>query len=63
MACEYNNNINCNCTYACSKHGKCCECIAYHGRMNEFPACQFSEEAERKYDRSFAALVKDRSNK
>ena len=61
MTCEANKNINCKCTYSCSRHGKCCECIAYHGRKNEFTACQFSDEAERKYDRSFDALVKDRS--
>jgi len=58
--CEYNDNIKCNCTYACSKHAKCCECVAYHLRGNEFPACFFSEKAERTYDRSFSALVRDR---
>jgi hypothetical protein len=29
-------------------------------RNGEFPACFFSKEGERAYDRSFAALVKDR---
>ncbi|MDR1796913.1 MAG: hypothetical protein LBR44_05625 [Clostridiales Family XIII bacterium] len=60
MACEHNPNIDCNCTYACGKHAKCCECVAYHRRMGEFPACFFSAAAEKAYDRSFAALVRDR---
>ena len=62
MKCENNKAMKCPCTYNCSKRGKCCECIAYHRKNNEFPACFFSDEAERKYDRSFAALVKDYSN-
>jgi hypothetical protein len=28
--------------------------------MGEFPACFFSAAAEKAYDRSFAALVRDR---
>jgi hypothetical protein len=44
----------CNCTYEpCSRKGRCCECMQYHLRMNELPACAFSAEAERTYDRSF----------
>jgi hypothetical protein len=60
MSCEHNKSINCPCTYSCAKHGKCCECTAYHQRNGEFPACFFSKEAEATYDRSFAKLVKDR---
>ena len=60
MSCEHNKTIKCACTYSCSRHGKCCECVAYHTRKSEFPACCFSEKAERSYDRSFAALVNDR---
>lgn len=60
MACEYNKSMDCPCTYSCPRHGKCCECIAYHKRGGEFPACFFSEDAEKTYDRSFSALVKDR---
>jgi hypothetical protein len=49
------NLANCNCTYEpCSKKGKCCECIAYHRRLGELPACVFSDDVERTYDRSFA---------
>ena len=60
MSCENNKAMQCPCTYSCGKHGKCCECIAYHTRSGEFPACFFSKEAEKTYDRSLARLLKDR---
>ena len=60
MACEHNASIACNCTYSCDKHAKCCECVAYHRRSSGFPACFFSEKAEKTYDRSFDMLVRDR---
>lgn len=60
MVCENNQSIKCNCTYDCPRNGKCCECVAHHREAGQFPACFFSEEAERKYDRSFAALRKER---
>lgn len=51
---EKKNNQRCNCTYpGCSKHGLCCECIQYHLRLKELPACCFPPEVERTYDRSF----------
>ena len=56
------NLKGCNCTYDCSKKGRCCECLAYHRGLDQFPACFFSAQAERRYDRSFAALVRDRGN-
>ncbi|HPM43456.1 MAG TPA: DUF6485 family protein [Candidatus Omnitrophota bacterium] len=47
------NSLNCNCTYVgCPRHGLCCECIAYHRRSGELPACYFDEASERTYDRS-----------
>ena len=58
--CEYNKAINCNCTFSCSKHGKCCECVAYHNRSGEFPACYFSAAAEKTGDRSLESLIRDR---
>jgi len=60
MTCESNKSINCPCTYSCSKHGKCCACVAQHSQSGDFPACFFSKEAEKTYDRSFQALCKDR---
>jgi len=57
---QASNLKDCNCTYDCSKKGRCCECLAYHRGMGQFPACLFSAKAERACDRSFAALVRDR---
>ena len=60
MPCEKNQTVQCNCTYFCSRHGKCCECVDYHIKYDQFPACFFSREAERTYDRSLQALLLDR---
>ena len=62
MSCEQNNSMVCPCTYSCDKNGKCCSCISYHLRSGQFPACFFSKEAEKTYDRSFAALIRDRKS-
>jgi len=52
------NSANCNCTYAgCSRKGRCCECLHYHRRAGELPACFFPPEVERTYDRSIARFV------
>ena len=51
------NKDYCNCTYPCSRKGKCCECIQYHQKRNELPACFFPEEAEKTYDRSIEHFV------
>lgn len=60
MECKKEKNIgNCNCTYEpCSRKGLCCECIAYHKRSRELPACFFNESAERSYDRSYEHFAK-----
>lgn len=48
------NRDNCNCSYEpCPRKGACCECLQYHLRNGELPACCFPEDAERTYDRSF----------
>ncbi len=55
------NKARCNCTYEpCSRKGICCECMQYHMGSGDFPACYFSKDAERSYDRSFACLARDR---
>jgi len=52
------NRQNCTCTYEpCSRKGKCCECISFHRANDELPACVFTPEVERTYDRSFARFV------
>lgn len=62
MSCD-NKGKGCPCTYPCENHGKCCDCIAYHRNRGEAPACLFSREAEKTYDRSIENLCRDRLNK
>jgi hypothetical protein len=54
------NGKKCTCTYPCSRHGKCCECVAYHRNSGEIPGCFFSAGGERTYDRSIEAFIRDR---
>ena len=50
----------CNCSYEpCSRKGVCCECLAYHRRNGELPACLFSDDVERTYDRSIERFVRE----
>jgi hypothetical protein len=52
------NKADCNCTYEpCSRKGICCECIAYHRRSGELPACYFPENVERTCDRSIERFI------
>ena len=55
MECKKSDNLaHCNCSYVpCSRKGMCCECLSYHLRSRELPACFFPERAERTFDRSF----------
>ena len=55
MECQKQKNLErCNCTYqGCSRKGLCCECLAYHLKNKQLPACCFPEDAEATYDRSF----------
>jgi hypothetical protein len=55
------NNSACNCTYSgCSRHGICCECLAYHRSSGELPACYFDKAGEKTYDRSIENYLKTR---
>jgi hypothetical protein len=54
------NKSSCNCTYPCARKGICCECVAYHRSSGELPACYFSKEAERSYDRSVENYLRTR---
>jgi hypothetical protein len=60
MECPIEENLKtCTCTYEpCSRKGKCCECVAYHRRSGEVPACFFPSDVERTYDRSIERLIK-----
>lgn len=55
MECKQEENLSsCNCTYdPCSRKGTCCDCVSYHLRLRELPACVFPDDAERTFDRSF----------
>lgn len=64
MDCKQDQNKRgCNCTYEpCSRKAICCDCIRYHLRSRELPACCFPNDAERTFDRSFehfARLVRE----
>lgn len=65
----------CNCTHCidlgeelnhlkepCPLRGKCCECIKHHRKKNELPACYFTEEQEKTFDRSIAFWWKQNGN-
>ncbi len=52
------NKEFCNCTYAgCPREGKCCECIQYHWKMGQLPACLFPDDVEQSYDRSVENFI------
>lgn len=56
------NEKQCNCTYpGCPRHGVCCECLAYHRAMNQLPACYFTREEEKTWDRSVEYFVRNRA--
>jgi len=52
------NKKNCNCSYPCSKKGVCCECISYHRRNGELPACYFPDDIESGYNRSIENFIR-----
>ena len=64
MECKQDTTLTkCNCTYEpCRRKGVCCDCITYHLQSRQLPACCFSADAERTFDRSFehfARLVRE----
>ena len=63
MECQHfdANMETCNCSYEpCSRKGYCCQCIAYHRRSGELPACYFTAGEERTFDRSITFFVRQR---
>ena len=60
MECKKPQNLkNCNCSYGgCEKKGICCDCLAFHLKSRQLPACCFPDDVERTYDRSFAAFAR-----
>ncbi|MCX6707088.1 MAG: DUF6485 family protein [Candidatus Woesearchaeota archaeon] len=59
MECKKESNLNwCTCTYpGCPRKGLCCECVRHHAAKRQIPACFFSKQAEKMYDRSFGKFV------
>lgn len=59
-SCNIQKNMTvCNCSYEpCSRKGICCECLQYHMRSGEMPACFFPDDVERTYDRSIETFIK-----
>ncbi|HUW07485.1 MAG TPA: DUF6485 family protein [Williamwhitmania sp.] len=64
MECQNAQNLKgCNCSYPCTRKGNCCQCVAYHRKKGQLPACYFPDDVERGYDRSianFIAVVEER---
>lgn len=59
MECSLSKNrLNCNCSYPCSKKGRCCDCISYHRSRGELPACYFNDIFEKTYNRSIENYLK-----
>ena len=55
------NKAHCNCTYEpCPRKYKCCECLQYHRKSEELPACYFNREFEKTYDRSISNFLRMR---
>ena len=55
---QQRNMEYCNCTYEpCSRKGLCCECLHYHRRMGQLPACFFPNDVEETYDRSIRKFI------
>ena len=53
------NLVNCNCSYnPCSRKGICCECVLYHRKNGQLPACFFPSHIEKTYDRSVDNFIR-----
>lgn len=61
MECKQEQNLkDCPCAWPdCPRKGICCECIKYHWENGELPACFFSKEAEKTYDRSIEMFIRE----
>jgi len=53
------NMERCNCSAdGCPRKGNCCECLHYHLSNRQLPACAFTNDIEKTYDRSFERFAK-----
>ncbi len=60
MECKKEKNLTaCTCSYEpCARKGICCECVAYHVKARQLPACFFPRNVEKTYDRSFERFAR-----
>jgi len=58
--CHTDKNMTiCNCSYEpCHRKGLCCDCLTYHRRNGELPACYFPDEVEKTYNRSVENFIR-----
>ncbi|WP_432736288.1 DUF6485 family protein [Maridesulfovibrio sp. FT414] len=53
---------DCPCTYSnCSRRGNCCACVAYHRGKDQLPACFFTPEEEKTYNRNIDYFIECRT--
>lgn len=58
------NKQHCNCSYEpCPRKGICCECLHYHRKNGELPACYFPNDIEKNYDRSIQCFIETQRKK
>jgi hypothetical protein len=61
---QTNPVVDCPCTYqGCPRHGQCCRCVKHHQENDQLPACYFSVEQEKVYDRSVAFFMACRAKR
>ncbi len=60
MDCKQDRNMQmCNCSYdPCSRKGICCDCLHYHRKQGQLPACYFPNDIECGYDRSVDNFIR-----
>lgn len=63
MNCKKEENLEyCPCSYpGCPRKGICCECVKHHREKGQLPACYFSADAEKSYDRSIERFIQDQN--
>ncbi len=61
MNCKKQENLDkCPCTYpGCPRKGVCCDCLSHHLSNKQLPACCFSKEGEKTFDRSFEKFIEE----
>ncbi len=53
------NRKRCNCSYEPrSRKCRCCDCLFYHFKSGELPACFFPDDIEKTYDRTIENFIK-----